>query len=74
VGGGFAVRLFIPLIEGIKDFFVGIAPGAGGILFEMSFEGLGSGAAVPDIVADQPKGHEAAEVIGNDYAGGIVIP
>ena len=74
MGGSSTAGLFIPLIEGIKDFFVGITPGAGGILFEMSFEGQGGRTAVPDVIANQAEGHEAAEVIGNGYAGGIVIP
>lgn len=66
--------LLVTLIQSVKDFFVRIAPGSGGILFEMSFEGHGGGAAVPDVVANQPEGHEAVEVIGNRDAGGIIVP
>jgi len=73
-GRSSVLLLFVPLIEGIKDFFVGIAPGAGCILFEMSFEGQGSRAAIPNIIADQPEGHEAVEVVGNGYTGGVIVP
>src|SRR5579871_3839861 len=55
-------RLLILPIEGIKDCGIWLSPCFCGVLFEMTFERLCRGAAVPDVISDQPQCHYRTEI------------